>query len=307
MEPIQDQIRELLAGHRIVLFMKGTRLAPECGFSSSVVDILDDLVDEYETVNVLASPSMRDGIKAFSDWPTIPQLYVDGKFVGGADIVKEMAAQGELAGMLGGATAPAVIPTIALSERAASTIKEMLKDAAPDEGFLRLEVSAQFHYGLFLGGRERGDVEVSSNGVTILLDRVSARRADGMRIDYVESAAGAGFKIENPNEPPKVRSLRVEEMRAMQEAGEEFELLDVRTEEERNTAAIAGSHLLDEVGKEFVRRLPIDAKLVFYCHHGMRSRAAAEHFLREGYTNVWNLEGGIDAWSLRVDPSVPRY
>lgn len=307
MDTIHEQIRELLQKHHVVLFMKGTRLSPECGFSASVVDLLDDLVDEYETVNVLASPSMRDGIKSFSQWPTIPQLYVAGKFVGGADIVKEMAANGELSSVLGGDAPEAVVPVITINDKAAATILEMAKDAEPGEGFLRLEVSAQFHYGLFLGARERGDVEVQSNGVTILMDRTSARRADGMRIDFVESAAGAGFKIENPNEPAKVKPLRVEEMRAMQEAGEEFELLDVRTEEERKTALIAGSHFLDEVGKDFVRRMAPNTKLVFYCHHGVRSRAAAEHFLREGFTNVWNLEGGIDAWSTRIDASVPRY
>lgn len=287
--------------------MKGTRMQPECGFSSSVVDILDDLLDEYETVNVLADAEMREGIKGFSDWPTIPQLYVNGQFVGGADIVKEMAASGELEPLLGGKAQPPPTPSVMLSEGAANAVRELQEGADADERDLRIEISAQFHYGLFLGGVERGDVVLESQGITIRLDRVSARRADGLRIEYVEGDGGGGFKIYNPNEPPKVRSLSVKELRAMQEAGEDFELIDVRTEEERNLATINGSHLLDEVGKEFVRKLPTDSKIVFYCHHGMRSRAAAEHFLREGFTNVWNLEGGIDAWSQRIDGSVPRY
>lgn len=303
----KDQIQELIQNHHVVLFMKGTRMQPECGFSASVVDILDDLVDEYETVNVLADPAMREAIKAFSEWPTIPQLYVAGKFVGGADIVKEMAANGELAPVLGGTEQPAPTPAVTLSARAAAAVRELQAEADADENFLRIEINAQFHYGLFLGGPERGDVAVESEGIAIRMDRVSARRADGLRIEYVDGDGGGGFKITNPNEPPKVRSLSVKELRAMQEAGEDFELIDVRTEEERNLAVIVGSQLLDEVGKDFVRKLPTDTKLVFYCHHGMRSRAAAEHFLREGYTNVWNLEGGIDAWSQRIDDSVARY
>lgn len=93
---IFDDIRKALAEHDVVLFMKGSPQAPQCGFSSTVVKILDVLDVDYASVNVLASTAVRDGIKAFSDWPTIPQLYVKGEFVGGCDIVKEMYEAGEL-------------------------------------------------------------------------------------------------------------------------------------------------------------------------------------------------------------------
>jgi len=95
-EPIQKQISEILASSRVVLFMKGNRRMPQCGFSAQVVQILDTLVPSYETVDVLASPELRDGIKEFAQWPTIPQLYVGGQFIGGCDIVREMNASGEL-------------------------------------------------------------------------------------------------------------------------------------------------------------------------------------------------------------------
>jgi len=94
---VQSHIREMVEKHRIILFMKGNKLMPQCGFSASVVEVLNSLGAEYETVNVLADPAIRQGIKDFSSWPTVPQLYVDGKFVGGADIVREMHAKGELA------------------------------------------------------------------------------------------------------------------------------------------------------------------------------------------------------------------
>jgi monothiol glutaredoxin len=95
-DPAHDQIAKTIAGHDVVLFMKGTKLAPQCGFSNLVVRVLDHLGVEYSDVNVLADPAIREGVKAFSDWPTIPQLYVKGEFLGGADIVREMFEQGEL-------------------------------------------------------------------------------------------------------------------------------------------------------------------------------------------------------------------
>ena len=100
-EPLRKQISEFVAKNRVVLFMKGTRQTPQCGFSAQIVKILDELQPSYETVDVLRSPEIRDGIKAFSDWPTIPQLYIDGQFVGGCDIVREMNASGELQKLIG--------------------------------------------------------------------------------------------------------------------------------------------------------------------------------------------------------------
>ena len=96
----QDTIRDTIAGNDVVLFMKGTGDQPMCGFSNQVVRILDHLGVSYVDVNVLADPDIREGVKAFSNWPTIPQLYVKGEFVGGCDIVREMYQSGELQEML---------------------------------------------------------------------------------------------------------------------------------------------------------------------------------------------------------------
>jgi monothiol glutaredoxin len=92
----RQRIAEIIASDRVVLFMKGTRHVPQCGFSAAVVQILDRLVPEYTTVDVLADPRIREGIKEYSSWPTVPQLYVGGEFLGGCDIVREMYASGEL-------------------------------------------------------------------------------------------------------------------------------------------------------------------------------------------------------------------
>ena len=95
-----DRIRGDVADSSVVLFMKGTPVFPQCGFSSTVVQILTHLGVKFKGIDVLQDPSLRDGIKAFSEWPTIPQLYVKGEFVGGCDIVREMFSSGELAALL---------------------------------------------------------------------------------------------------------------------------------------------------------------------------------------------------------------
>lgn len=104
---VQDDIQRLITENRIVLFMKGTRMFPQCGFSAKVVELLKQEGATFKDVNVLADGALRQGIKDFAQWPTIPQLYVDGKFVGGCDIVTEMAGSGELKALLGGSGAQA--------------------------------------------------------------------------------------------------------------------------------------------------------------------------------------------------------
>jgi len=94
---IQDKIREQVTGHRVVLYMKGTPQAPQCGFSATATEILKRCgVTDFYSVNVLADADIRQGIKEYANWPTIPQLYVNGEFVGGCDIMREMYANGEL-------------------------------------------------------------------------------------------------------------------------------------------------------------------------------------------------------------------
>jgi monothiol glutaredoxin len=95
-DAIQTSIDNAVKGNDVLLFMKGTPTFPQCGFSSVVVQVLDYLGVEYQAVNVLDDQGVREGIKAYSDWPTIPQLYVKGEFVGGCDIIKEMFEAGEL-------------------------------------------------------------------------------------------------------------------------------------------------------------------------------------------------------------------
>ncbi len=99
--PVFDEIKKDLNENDIVLYMKGTKQVPQCGFSATVAQVLERLgVSQYKDVNVLASPEIREGIKEFTNWPTIPQLYVKGEFIGGCDIVREMYQSGELTQLL---------------------------------------------------------------------------------------------------------------------------------------------------------------------------------------------------------------
>jgi monothiol glutaredoxin len=98
--PVADRIRQEIAGNDVVLYMKGTPVFPQCGFSAAVVQVLTQLGVKFKGIDVLADPSLRQGIKEFSSWPTIPQLYVKGEFVGGCDIVREMYESGELQQLL---------------------------------------------------------------------------------------------------------------------------------------------------------------------------------------------------------------
>jgi monothiol glutaredoxin len=94
--PTQEKIAQQIKDNPILIYMKGTPTFPQCGFSAAVVEVFNTLGAKYATVNVLEDPEIRDGIKAFSNWPTIPQIYIRGKFVGGCDIVREMYSRGEL-------------------------------------------------------------------------------------------------------------------------------------------------------------------------------------------------------------------
>ena len=99
---VQDTIRDQVTKHRVVLYMKGTPQFPQCGFSSAATQMLKACgVDDFFSVNVLADPEIRQGIKDYANWPTIPQLYVSGEFVGGSDIMREMYESGELQQLLG--------------------------------------------------------------------------------------------------------------------------------------------------------------------------------------------------------------
>jgi monothiol glutaredoxin len=301
-EATRSRIQKYIDTNRIVLFMKGNRNQPQCGFSARAVGILLDLGEPFETVDVLRDAEIRSGIKDFSEWPTIPQLYIDKEFVGGSDIVTQMATSGELHKMLGVTIVEPTPPTITLTDAMVAVLKE---HATNSGGYPRLEVSPQFEYGLGFGPKVAGDFAVESNGVTLLVDRGSAKRADGMTLDY-QPGSGGGVIVDNPNEPPGVAQIDVFQLQEkLKEGG--LTLFDVRTPEEREIASVEGAVALDRTGMATLASLDRSTEIAFLCHHGVRSQQAAEYYLRQGFKTVFNVSGGIDAWSLNVDSSIARY
>lgn len=301
---VRERIQSQVESDAVVLFMKGTREMPQCGFSATVIQILDSLLDNYTTINVLADAEVRQGIKDFSDWPTIPQLYVKGEFLGGCDIVKDMYANGQLETALGVAAKPVEPPAMTVTAAALAALQGAIQSA--DE-CVRLEVDGRYNHSLSIGPKGPRDVAVPQGEVTLVLDPMSAGRAGGITIDFIDTPDGKAFKITNPNEPARVKALSVQELKARLDRGEVEHFFDVRTEREREIASIEGARLLDREAQDRIIQLPKDSPLYFHCHHGGRSQQAAEFFLGQGFKEVYNVEGGIDAWSSEVDPGVPRY
>ena len=300
----RSEISNTIASDDVVLFMKGRRTMPQCGFSATVVQILNQYVDQYTTVNVLANPAIREGIKEYSEWPTIPQLYVKGEFVGGCDIVKDLDGQGQLAQLLG-ASSDVEQPKITLTESAKAALDDAVEES--EAKVVRIEISPDFRYNLGFDQAQAQDFQIQSQDYTLLIDRASARRAENVVIDFLNEANASGFKITNDAAPATVQAIGPKALKDKIDQGEAFEFLDVRTPEERNIAKIESTRLLDQALIEEISELDKNTTLVFHCHHGSRSQQAAQHFIGLGFKNVFNLTGGIDAWSAEVDNNIPRY
>ncbi len=218
---LKERLDQLIATEPVFLFMKGNPTFPRCGFSNQVVQILKAFDIPFGSFDILSDEEVRQGIKEYSDWPTIPQLYIKGEFVGGCDIVRE--------------------------------------------------------------SWESGDLEVTLKGV--FPDR----------------------EIKGPKPPSKPRNISVQEAKSMQESAE-TRCLDVRTPEEREIARVAGFDMLDQAkAQEIVSQWDKETPMLFMCHHGGRSAQAAEYFSQQGFQQVFNINGGIDAWSQEIDSTIPRY
>lgn len=302
---LRDRIQTLLANNQVVLFMKGDPTAPQCGFSARAVSALSGIgLDDYAHVNVLADGEIREGIKAWGDWPTIPQLYVGGELVGGSDIIEQMANSGELQAALNLPPPDRTPPDITISESAANMLRQALAEAG-DGYALKISVDPRFNSQLQAEPFDADAIAVEAAGVRVQFDVASARRARGLSIDWANDERGRGLLIDNPNGPPKVRALAPADAAARRDAGT-VTIVDVRPPEERANATIPGAFETIDAGIESLESLPKDTPLAFLCHSGGRSASAAEHFRQLGFTQVHNITGGIDAWS-DTDASIPKY
>lgn len=302
---LRSRIESILTANRVVLFMKGQPTMPQCGFSAKAVGALQDLGVEFAHVNVLADAEIREGIKAYGDWPTIPQLYIEGELVGGSDIILQMASSGELSSVLGLAAPDRTPPRITVTPAAVEMLRGALADAPG--AALQLGIDASFQPNFQLAPHDDNAIAAESNGLRVQFDLASARRAEGITIDWVDDIRGKGLAIDNPNAPKAVQELSVRDADDQRRAGS-VTIVDVRPADERAIAAIDGAfETFDGDNRARLEALPKDTPLAFLCHHGGRSAQAAEQFRAMGFSKVYNITGGIDAWSDAVDNSVPKY
>ena len=305
-EVTRESIEALLNAHSVLLFMKGTRDHPQCGFSAATVKILDMFDLEYETIDVLSDTTLREGIKTYGQWPTVPQLYINGELIGGCDIVTELFESGELFDLLGLKPPARTVPKIAFSDKAAVAVRHAL-DQQSDEMSLHVRIDARWRTDLELAPNKAHEIRADADGIAVLMDPSTAQRANDLFVDVEENLQGSGFTFENPNAPPVVKQMDVLTLNANIESGEPVYLFDVRGPDERAKAQIKVAVPFDEAAEQLIETLSKDTSLVFHCHGGGRSQAVAECYRLRGFMNVYNLAGGIDAWSLHVDPTVPRY
>jgi len=303
---LHARIQSLLNDNHVVLFMKGEPAAPQCGFSAKAVGALAATGVAYRHVDVLADQEIREGIKQYGQWPTIPQLYIGGELVGGSDIIEQMANSGELHGALGVPAPDRTPPDITITAAAAQMLREAVANAG-DGYALQIEVDPRFNAKLQLAPVDASAIATEAEGLRAQFDLASAQRARGLSIDWVDDERGRGLVIENPNAPPKVTPISAVEAAERVAAGS-LTLVDVRPAEERASASVnVPFSILEGEAQAHLEALPKDTELAFLCHHGRRSAQAAEHFRGLGFTRLHNVEGGIEAWSELADSHVPRY
>ena len=259
-DQVRSKIESAVKSNKVVLFMKGNRTFPQCGFSATVVSILNQLVPKYETFNVLEDPALRDGIKEYSQWPTIPQLYVDGEFVGGCDIVKSLHASGELGKLLGAPVKEVAPPKITLSPSAAEAFSSGQcrggRRGLAHGGQRALPVRALFR-------RQGGD---RFRGRCARVWRCTSIAASAARLDGTthrlrrRRPTASGFKIANPERAgARAAASSPRRSRRCSSRGRRSSSSTCARPRSAQLAAIAGARLLDAAGSRYARPRSRDA------------------------------------------------
>jgi len=300
----REKIESIIQNDRVVLFMKGTPQAPMCGFSSKTAGLLDSILSDYVSVDVLQDEEIREGIKEYGNWPTIPQLYIDSELVGGCDIVSAMFNSSELHEMLDIEAPDRTPPEVTITDAAAEKIREAM--AGHDGIGLHFAVDAGWQSQFNVAPAEGHEIKVDANGITLLFDLASAQRANGAVVDWVETMQGEGLTINLPQAPKPVNQMSVTELKQLLD-DDSVILVDVRGQEERALASLDAAKAMEGGLMQEIEAMPKDTALAFICHVGNRSQVAAEHFRKQGFTNVSNVAGGINAWAQEIDSAVPTY
>ncbi len=294
-EQTKQTIENLVKNNNCVLFMKGTPENPQCGFSSNTVGILKELVgNDFASSNVLENQEIREGIKEYGNWPTIPQLYIGGELVGGNDIVTEMFNTGELQTMLGLKQPERTPAKITISDKAQENIKVGTQNMG--NNVLKLSIDSQFNTRFSIEEPKSYEIVSEAGDIKIYMDVGTAKRADGISIDWVEDLQGAGLVINNPNQPKPVNQLLCTDLKKGIDEGKYKHIYDVRSEAQFMAQTIPGAKRLDKSNMQLIETLPKETPLVFVCTSGATSQGACDYFHKKGFTDVNNLVGGVLAY-----------
>ncbi len=291
-----ERIEQMLDENSVFLFMKGNPMTPMCGFSSNTVKILKSLLgDQFGYFNVLEDPEIREGIKVYGQWPTIPQLYVNKELIGGNDIITEMFNSGELHELLGLEQPDRTPPEITISSEAVTHIKEGMGDVQDHQLFLSIDDDFNTRFSL---EQPKGYEVIANVGdLKIFMDIGTAKRAKGLSISWVDELQGSGLQVKNPNEPPQVKELSVDELRSwLASDTPNPKIYDVRSEDKISEGTVDNAVRLDKEMIKKIQEMEKDTPLVFVCQVGQSSMAAAEFFRKKGFIKVYNLMGGFNAW-----------
>lgn len=197
-------------------------------------------------------------------------------------------------------------PYVIISAAALQSLREAGREAGAGD-LLRLTIDGSFNNDLFFAPAELGDILVEASGLTLAMDTRTARRADGLAIDFVDGPGGSGFKLDNPNSKgSNIKGIHPADLAKSLKKREKLQLIDVRPAHEHAKAALEAARLLDAAYQAELDAVDKDAKLVFLAHHSRGAKAAAQEFYDRGFHNVWYVVGGIDGWST-MNPEVPRY
>jgi len=296
-EQTKKTIDDLVKNNKCVLFMKGTPDNPQCGFSSNTIGILKELVgSDFVSSNVLENQDIREGIKEYGNWPTIPQLYIDGELVGGNDIVTEMFNTGELQTILGLQKPERTPANITISDKARENIKAGTENMG--NNVLKLSVDSQFNTRFSIEAPKSYEIISEVGDINIYMDVGTAKRAEGVSIDWVEDLQGAGLVINNPNQPKAVIQLSSIDLKTGINDGKYQHIYDVRSEAQFMAQTIPGAKRLDKVNMQLIETLPKETPLVFVCTSGATSQGACDFFHKKGFTDVSNLIGGVVGYRI---------
>lgn len=294
-ESTRNQIENLVNNNDCVLFMKGNPKQPQCGFSSNTVNILRELLGEnFAFCNVLEDQNLREGIKEYGSWPTIPQVYINKELVGGNDIVTEMYNTGELQTLLGLPQPERKAAQITITDAAKENILSGIQDIGSH--VLMLNIDSQFNTRFSIEEPKGYELTSKIDEITIYMDIGTAKRADGIEIDWVEDLQGAGLVINNPNQPKPVNQISKQELKDGIEKGHYQHIYDVRSEDMFMAQTIPGAKRLDKDNMKVIEALDKATPLVFVCSVGKSSQGACEFYRKKGFTHVNNLIGGVTDW-----------